>query len=186
MKKVAPYGRSFDKRQSVHHRAHRVFADAVMQILSAGRCRPGNVRRPRRLTWSCSKARGRPSRRGTTEYFARARSALCPTPRGPPFPSDQREKQEDFVPPCRKFAALHQFDLVRQIGILSRGRLRTVRIHSLRASSPRCRFRREMVIHAVRHEKLRVFGPTVNSFGQPDFLLAQRFAVGFGRVLFVR
>src|SRR5208282_245639 len=42
-----------------------------------------------------------------------------------------------------------------------------------------------MSIDSVRHEKLRIFGPAVTALGEADFLLAQRFSMGFGRVLLV-
>ena len=44
----------------------------------------------------------------------------------------------------------------------------------------------EVVVHSVRHVKLFVFRPTVIPFGEPDFVLAQGFAVGGAGVLLVR
>src|SRR5689334_20057992 len=43
-----------------------------------------------------------------------------------------------------------------------------------------------MVAHAVRHEKLDVFGPAVASLGESYFFFAERFTMGCTGVLFVR
>ena len=44
----------------------------------------------------------------------------------------------------------------------------------------------EMLVHAVRHQELRILGPAVEPLGVSDLVLAERFAMGFGRVLLVR
>ena len=44
----------------------------------------------------------------------------------------------------------------------------------------------EMLVHPVRHQELGICGPTIESLGVSDLVLAQRFAMGFGRVLLVR
>jgi len=44
----------------------------------------------------------------------------------------------------------------------------------------------KMLAHAVRHQELLVFRPAVGPFGQADFLVAQRRAVRFVRIGFVR
>ena len=36
----------------------------------------------------------------------------------------------------------------------------------------------EVLAHPVRHQELGIFGPTIGSLGQPDFLVAKRLAVG--------
>src|SRR5262249_1489181 len=46
--------------------------------------------------------------------------------------------------------------------------------------------RREVLVNAVGHQKLRVFGPAVGAFGAPALLLAERFAVRRRRVLLAR
>ena len=51
--------------------------------------------------------------------------------------------------------------------------------------SARADARLEVFAHPVGDEKLRFFRPTVTAFGQPDFLLAQRLAVGRAGVLLV-
>ena len=45
---------------------------------------------------------------------------------------------------------------------------------------------REMFAHTVGNQELRILGPTVRSLREADLLLAERFAVGGRRVLFVR
>ena len=90
------------------------------------------------------------------------------------------------IPPCRKVASLHQFNLVREIRKLfavSREQLHPF-CSGVLAAFANAVF--EMVIDAVRHKELRVFGPAVKLFDQPDFLITKRFAVRFGCVLFVR
>src|SRR5262249_23132320 len=43
----------------------------------------------------------------------------------------------------------------------------------------------EMRINAVRHKKLRVFGPSVSALAEANLVLPERFPVGFRSVLFV-
>ena len=44
----------------------------------------------------------------------------------------------------------------------------------------------ELIVHAVRNEKSCILGPSVILLHQLDFCFAQRFAVRFVRILFVR
>src|SRR5262249_39335231 len=44
----------------------------------------------------------------------------------------------------------------------------------------------EMIVDSIRHVELIVLWPAVVSFGQPDLLFAQRFAVSAARILLVR
>src|ERR1700748_2689204 len=44
----------------------------------------------------------------------------------------------------------------------------------------------EMLVHAVGHQELCIFGPAVESFSGLDLLLAQRVAMGLLRILLVR
>src|SRR5262245_66436571 len=44
----------------------------------------------------------------------------------------------------------------------------------------------EMLAHAVRHQELGIFGPTVAAFGEPDLLLTKRLAVRGTGILLVR
>ncbi len=43
-----------------------------------------------------------------------------------------------------------------------------------------------MIINPIRHKKLCILGPAVTPLGEADFLIAERFAVRFRRVLFMR
>src|SRR4030095_1323688 len=133
---------------------------------------------------------GRPESSGPTEeprdilrehiqHFARClptRDALCIGGKNWKIP----------IPPCRKVASLHQFDLIREIGKLfaiSRDQLRPLRSGVLAAFANTVF---EMAVDAIRHEKLRVFGPAIKLFHQADFIVTKRFTVSFGSVLFVR
>jgi hypothetical protein len=90
------------------------------------------------------------------------------------------------IPPCRKIASLHQFNLVREIRKLfavSREQLLPL-CSGVLAAFANAFF--EMAVDAIRHEKLRVFGPAVKLFDQPDFIVTKRFTVSFGSILFVR
>ncbi len=44
----------------------------------------------------------------------------------------------------------------------------------------------KVFINAVRNQELRVFGPTIITLGEFDFLFSERLAVGGGSVLLVR
>ena len=44
----------------------------------------------------------------------------------------------------------------------------------------------EMLAHAVRHEKLGVFGPAIAPLGEPYLFLAERLAMGCAGVVLVR
>ena len=43
-----------------------------------------------------------------------------------------------------------------------------------------------MLVHAVGHEELRIFGPSIVAFAEADLLIAERLAMSRGGVLFVR
>ena len=81
---------------------------------------------------------------------------------------------------------LHLVESLREIGIL----LRVVRkiLIPLRAqvASTLADAFLEVFVDAVGNQKLRVLGPAVKLLYQPDFLLAQRFAVRLKGILLMR
>src|ERR1700719_761820 len=44
----------------------------------------------------------------------------------------------------------------------------------------------EMLINTVRHQELRILGPSIAAFGKADLFFTKRLAMGIGAVLFVR
>src|SRR5216684_8736439 len=80
---------------------------------------------------------------------------------------------------------LHARVLIRQLGILravlvEQGRPLLAQLLSTLADAVA-----EVLEHSVGHQEMRVFGPSVETFGQPDFVLAEGLAVRFFRVLSV-
>src|SRR5215469_6006148 len=117
------------------------------------------------------------------EYSVRERSALCLTlparrcPWGPP------EKRVGFCPtrPGGRAFASCRFrppdqrsfsDIPRTVPSTGGVRLR-------RAADPI----REVLVNTIGHQELRILGPSVIAFTQPDLIVAQRFAMRRGSVL---
>src|SRR5207237_4508139 len=91
-----------------------------------------------------------------------------------------------FVPSVGKLAALHFVKMVGELRIFLPVliELLTPAQSSFASASPDSG--PEMVPHAVGHEKLRLFRPSVVALCQFDFGLAQRLAVSSTRILLVR
>ncbi len=97
-----------------------------------------------------------------------------------------RENREIAVPVRRELAPLHLVNLGSRDLDTWRGRQRRVPSIGRRAFAPRCADAgREVLADAIRHEELRVFGPSVAAFGEADLIVAERLAMGFGGVLLV-
>ena len=98
-----------------------------------------------------------------------------------------RKNREIAVPAVRQARAAAS----SSISVASSGYLLSIGGEEFRPLPPRlCAARAdaggEMLVDAVGDQKLRVLGPAVSALGEADLLFAERFAVGFGRVLFVR
>src|SRR6516225_7887658 len=90
------------------------------------------------------------------------------------------------IPSLGQLAPLHQVDLGRELRIF-RAISHEQIVPSAMGLSPACaNSGGEVLAHGVGNEKLRVFGPTVGAFDQPDFFLAQGLAVRSRGVLLVR
>ena len=95
------------------------------------------------------------------------------------------ENREVSIPALGKLAVLHAIHLL--------GELRMGPAVLLKRSEPRIAQRpsalsdtaRDMLPDPVGHQKLGILGPIVGALGEPDFFLAERFAVGGARVLLV-
>ena len=161
-------GPELGQRQPVHDRRHGVLADAEVQVLPAGAVGLEIAGAVEVQQWSCSTGRDRPSRRGTREYSAPARSAPCPRHRARRCPLASAGKTGKIaVPAGRQFAPLHLVDLGGQFGILGPVARRTASIHSApRRRAARADAGREMLVDAVGHEELRVLGPAVAALGR--------------------
>src|SRR5262245_18049889 len=90
------------------------------------------------------------------------------------------------VPAGRQLSLLHLVDLGRQLGIFF-----TIGGEEFRPllpsvapalADPGC----EVLIHAIRDEKLRILRPPVGALDEADFIIAEWFAMSRRRVLFVR
>src|SRR5262245_58641807 len=90
------------------------------------------------------------------------------------------------VPAGRQFAPLHQFDLGCAIGVLGAIGGKAFRPLAPRLSAARAYPSSNMVVDAIRHQKLCILGPAIELLGEPDLLRTERLAVGRSRVLFMR
>ena len=144
------------ERQAVHDRAPW----RARGCRSAGSCRrgcrAGSRRRRRRSAWSCSTARGRPSRRGTRECSAPARSAPCPRRRVRRCPW-RRPGRPAGCGPSRRAARAAASGRSRSAssGILRRGSRRTASSHArARSRAARADAGVEVLADAVGHQEL--------------------------------
>ena len=117
--------------------------------------------------------------------FCASTFSVLPDASRPATPFGSAGNEEIAIPTLRQFSALYLVNFLRQVRILGAIRCEKFRpvLLGLRAALTDAGSK---VSYAVRHEKLRVFRPTVITLGEFDFFLAEGFAVGFGGVLFVR
>ena len=97
-----------------------------------------------------------------------------------------REDRQAGIPARRQFAGQHHLDVVRGLRIfrLVGGEC----FHPFvaqRGAAPADAVAKALV-DAVRHQKLRVFRPTVEAFGQPRFLFAERIGMRRRGILLMR
>ena len=98
-----------------------------------------------------------------------------------------REGRQVLVPALGQLAVLHPVELVGQLGVLGlrySSKLREPGVAQLLAALADAVA--EVLVDAVGDEELGVLRPAVVALGQPDFLLAERLAVGGAGVLLVR
>src|ERR1700730_15082699 len=97
-----------------------------------------------------------------------------------------REARDVGVPSCRQLALLYLFEMIGKVRILALviGELRHPG-YALGVTTLTDQLLKPLV-HAIRHQKLGIFGPTVISLGQLYFFFAQRLAVRRTGILLVR
>ena len=89
------------------------------------------------------------------------------------------------VPASRQLSLLHLLDLCRQLGIFFAIRGEEFRPLLLSVAAALADSGCEVLVHAIRDEELRVLRPPVGAFDEADFIVAEWFAMGRRRVLFV-
>ena len=90
------------------------------------------------------------------------------------------------VPAVRQLAALHRLDLRRRAPARRPVGLEQPLPLGAQLGAALADHLGEVLLDPVGDEELRVLGPAVEALGLPDLLLAERLAVGLGRVLLVR
>jgi len=96
------------------------------------------------------------------------------------------EDRDVLVPPLGEVAPLHALARVGQLGVgdpIALEQCQPLR-PELRSASPE--FRREVLVHTIRHQKFRVLWPAIGAFREPDLLLTQGFAVRARGILLMR
>src|SRR5262245_3520064 len=90
------------------------------------------------------------------------------------------------IPSGGEFAPLHLGDLNRQFGGGTSVSLEEPCPFLAGLCAPYADPRGEVVIDAVGYEELLVLGPSVTALGKTDLLVAERLAMRFGPILFIR
>ena len=173
------------QRQPVHDRAHRVLADAEVQIPAAGAggleisgaCE-GQRRLVRRTEVGRATQEPRDVLREDVQNLARGLPARQPLRVG-------REHREVTVPALRQLTSLHPIDLRRQIRVLGSVRGEELRPCAMRFGAALPDAGSEVLADTVRDEERRVLGPAVDALREADFLVTERLAVGGGGALSV-
>ena len=102
-----------------------------------------------------------------------------------PSPCGRRGRPAGRIPALGELAVLHPVELVGQIGVLGPILLHPAEPGVAQFLPPPADALAEVVVDPVGHEELCVLGPSVIPLGEPDFVLAQRLAVGGAGVLLV-
>src|SRR4030095_15852185 len=97
-----------------------------------------------------------------------------------------RKNGKVSIPSHGQVAPLHRVDLVCKLGVRGPVRREELRPLGARRSAARTDAGGEMLADAVGDEKLRILRPPVAALDEPHFIVAERLAVGRGRVLLVR
>ncbi len=174
------------QRKPIHDRGHPVLADAEVQVLSAGT--PG-LEIPRPLVRQRGPVRGRKVRRPAEEPGHVLSEHVEDLTRSVPPGHALRIGREDgkiLVPIDRQLAPLHQIDFVGECSVLRAIGFEQTQPPIPRGGAARAHPGREMLVHAVGDEELGVLGPSVKTLGETDLIVAQRLAMGLGRVVLVR
>ena len=95
------------------------------------------------------------------------------------------EGRQARIPAVGELAMLHPVELVGQLGVLGLVLLDPAEPGIAQLLATPAHPLVEVLVDAVGHEELGVLGPAVVAFGEPDFVLAQRLAVGGAGVLLV-
>ena len=95
------------------------------------------------------------------------------------------ERRQPRIPAVGELTMLHPVELVGQFGMLGPVPLDPAEPGIAQRLAATADAVAEVLVDPVGHEELRVLGPVVIALGQPDFLLAQRLAVGGAGVLLV-
>ena len=106
-------------------------------------------------------------------------------PRRQPF-GIGRESRQIGVPAIRQFASLHRLDLLCQVGKFTPVGLEQLAPGLVEFAAAPANALREVLAHAVRHEKFGVLRPAVVFLGEPHLVFAQRLAVSGAGILLVR
>ena len=90
------------------------------------------------------------------------------------------------IPAVRQFALLHRVDLLCQVGKFAAVGFEQLLPGLAQFAAAPAEALREMLAHAVRHEKFGVLRPAVILLGEPHLVFAERLAVSGAGVLLVR
>ena len=164
-----------------------VLADAEVKVLPSGIIRLEMRRRLRRsssVLFDGPRSADPPRNHGM--FCARTFSTLPEASRpAMPFGSAGNTGRLRSQPRGVRAAASGRFR--RRVPDTGRGKLRRARSIPGAHFSPRVPIPSSKCSYTPsRHQELRVFRPSVGTLGKPDLLVAQRLAVSFGGVLFMR
>src|SRR6516165_1144278 len=98
----------------------------------------------------------------------------------------RRKGRQVAIPMLRQFAGQQQLDFARQLRMPIFVRRKYFHPVVAQAAPAAADAFAERVVHAIRHEELRIFRPAIEPLCQPDFLLAEGIAVRCRGVLLVR
>src|SRR6202022_762692 len=170
-------GAKFGQREAVDGGRHRMLADAEMQVPAAGSARlevSGALEREQCLGGG-AEIRRSPEKPGNVlgkniEDLARGIAT------GDAFRVGGKNRQP-LIPSSRQLAPLHQLDLGRELRMFRAISRKQLSPTAAGLSPARANSGGEVLAHSVGNEKLRVLGPSVGAFDEPDLFLAQWLAV---------
>src|SRR5271156_1366314 len=96
-----------------------------------------------------------------------------------------RENGEVGVPTVWEIAALHEINFRGELGIFCAVGGEELCPFDSGLFAAGAYSGCEVVVNAVRNQKLCVFGPAISTLSEADFFIAERLAVSFGSVLFI-
>ncbi len=179
-------GADLRQGEPVDRCGHGVLANAEMQVAPAERARfevagalEGQQRLVRRAEVGRAAHEPRDILREHVEHLAgsiAARDAL----------GVGREGRQALVPSLRQLAPLHQVDLGREPRIARPVDLKQLVPACMGLGATRADSGGEALAHGLRHQELGVLGPTVETLGEADLLLAQGLAMRRRGIVLVR